>query len=68
MNTYLELRALLFGVGALGEIGHHAEAAAGILDDGDGGSPSEEGRLGRVLRLNAKVFSKVLLHYSLIDR
>lgn len=40
-STDLELLALLFGVGALGQIGDHAEAAAGVLDDGDGGSPSE---------------------------
>lgn len=59
---YLELPTLVFRFGALGEIGHHAEAAAGIFDDGDGGSPSAEGGLGRVLRLDAEVFSQVLLH------
>lgn len=41
----LDLLALSFGLGALGEIGDHAEAAAGILHDGDGGSPSAKGGL-----------------------
>lgn len=59
---YLELSTLVFRFGALGEIGDHAEAAAGIFDDGDGGSPSAEGGLRRVLRLDAEVFSQVLLH------
>jgi len=68
-KEYLELPTLVFGFRALGEIGDHAEAAAGIFDDGDGGSPSAERGLGRVLRLDAEVFSEVLLHcYPLITQ
>ena len=63
----LELLALLFGFGTLGEIGNHAEAAAGVLHDGDGGSPSAEGGVGGPLRLHVKVVSQVLLHSHLLS-
>jgi hypothetical protein len=58
----LELPTLSFGFGALCEIGDHAEPAAGILDDGDGQSPSPNGFIGRPLGLHVEVFSQIPLH------
>ena len=56
--------ALALGLGALGEVGDHAEAAAGVLDEPDGRSPSFQSFFRRPLRIHLEVLSQVLLHSS----
>lgn len=63
---YLEALAFLLNMSSLGEIGDHAEAAAGILDDGDSGSPAAEGGVGGALRGDIEVVSQVLLHHVVV--
>lgn len=58
----LEFLALFIVFGALGEIGDHAEAAARVLDDGDGLSPPPQGVVGRTFGLDVEVFSQVFLN------
>ena len=50
---------------ALSEIGDHAEAAAGILDDGHGSSPFSHSFFRRVLVLNFEVLHEPLLHFRI---
>jgi hypothetical protein len=46
---------------ARGEVGDHAEAAARVLDDGDGVAPSAQGLLGAVLGRQVELLLQVLL-------
>ena len=51
-----------FVLAAAVEVGHHAEAAAAVLDEGaDGGAPSPLRLLGRVLGREVEVLPQALL-------
>lgn len=52
----------LLGFDALVEIGDHAEAAAVVLDESDGGSPSAEGFDGGIFVLELEILEESFLH------
>lgn len=52
----------LLGLDALVEIGDHAEAAAVVFDESDGGSPSAEGFDGGIFVLELEILEESFLH------
>lgn len=48
---------------ALVEISDHAEAAAAVFDESDGGSPSAESLDGGILVLELEILEESLLHW-----
>jgi hypothetical protein len=60
---YLDGAACLLVLEAAVEVGHHAEAAAAVLDDGaDGGAPPPLRLLGGVLGRHVEMLLQVPLH------
>ena len=61
-ERYLDGSPACFVLAAAVEVGHHAEAAAAVLDEGaDGGAPSPLRLLGRVLGREIEVLPQALL-------
>lgn len=63
IETNLEVLALSFVLGALGEIGDHAKPSGRVLDDGDCGSPSHQGLVGGPFGFHVEVLPQILLHF-----
>lgn len=63
IETDLEVLALSFVLGSLGEIGDHAKPSGRILDDRDCGSPSHQGLVGGTFGFHVEVLPQILLHF-----